>query len=576
MVKTVGKITLISWAIVNFFNCYALDITLRALNTEGTPIEQAAVGKPFVLEVVVCGTNGSTEQPTIIGIQLFEMSRTSYQMSSINGETTISYKYNVMIDQKGEYKIGPAEIRQNSERFISKPLYLKVAAQEVEKNGNAKTRKTTKKVLLHFFTDKKDVVVGQKVGCMLRFYYLDTEKVKLDRIIPPDIKGVYLTKKEGMYTGSKKTNDSVYKYWEFRWDLYPKVAGEIVLPASRADFTIRTDNGFFRGFASLFNLGAEKKYIYSNALTLNVAPLPPYDGVVDAVGDFKKFDAYVDRAVVRQGDGIVLTLELEGDGDLENLDITEIQDMPHTMKYYFSKSSITDSKGDIGSAKKKFEFIVQGLEPGEWKIPKQKFTYFDVKSRDYKTIKTPSLLIRILPQAISRKSKTKDADDKEVSAVEGLVSINTNENWHLQTSKPIPYWIFLILIMFPLVGLGLFWIKNWLSAYCTRYTPQSLKKKAFKNAEKRLGRAVRKKDVSMLYSIFITLFAERLEMQERNVTQTVIMKAMEKHGFSKDEIKSWEVFFSEISAFIFYREASVEQKPFDEAKDWIERFKSRL
>ena len=552
-----------------------MDLQLQALSTDGAPIEQAEVGRPFMLEVVVRGTNGSTKKPNIIGTQLFEVGQTNYHMSSINGKTTISYTYHVMIDKKGEYKIGPAEITDKSERFRSRPLNLKVGETEIEKNGDKK-RKTTKKVLLQFFSDKTDVVIGQKVRCFLRFYYLDSEVVELDRIISPDIKDVHQTQKEGAYTGSKKANDTIYNYLEYRWDIYPKVVGEITLPASRADFTIRIDDGFFRGFASLFNLGVQKKYVYSNALTLQVDPLPPYDGVVDAVGDFSKFDSYVDRALARQGDGIVLTLEIEGDGDLENLDITEIQDMPHTIKYYFSKSYITDKDSGLDTVKKKFEFIIQGLEPGEWEIPKQKFTYFDVKSRSYKTLKTSSILLKILPQPILKSPKTKGPDMEVLTIKDDITPINKIGNWYAQKQREIPFWIFIILIMVPLLVIGFSWVKNLLVKYSNRYAPHMLKKKAFKNACNRLHVALSKKDLSMLYSIFIKLFSERFEMQEHTVTQEFMLRAMQESGFEKDEITSWEDFFSEISSFTFYDKATFEKKPFDEAKDWIERFKNKL
>ena len=118
---------------------------------------------------------------------------------------------------------------------------------------------------------------------------------------------------------------------------------------------------------------------------LTIEELPAYKGHVDAVGTFKRFDAQINPSVAQEGEGMVLILEIEGDGDLANIPTLPLKNMPQSLKWYDSKQYIKDSHGVHGLPVKCFEYIVQGRAEGSWEIPPQPFTYFDVGKRQYNT-----------------------------------------------------------------------------------------------------------------------------------------------------------------------------------------------
>ena len=586
MVKRIGSILLI---IFLFLSSYleAAEIAMKVLSFDNIELEQAAIGQAFILEVSVKGVSSNTSnRPKIKGLQGFDFGNTGFAMVTENGYTKIKYTYNVVIDKKGQYEIGPAEIEVLGDVIQSNIVKIKIGDKQEEKNGGVKRRKATKKVKLDFYTDKKSVVVGEKVRCTLRFYFLEGEDVEFKDGARGQAKGVRITDQEGAFQGSKKLNGDTYKYLEWKWNVFPTQAGAVTLPANRADFTVRTDKGLlrrFRGFASLLHIGVERKHIYSNAVTLHVEPLLSHKGKVNAVGDFRSFTASVDRAITKQGDGIVLTLEIEGDGDLENLDISELQGMPAALKYYDSKQYIVDEKSKSSVKRKRFEFIVQGLEKGEWQIPKQVFTYFDVKSRDYKMLRTSSIMLKILPQAIAAyKSQKKDekSDDVVSSDMETdmLRPINKTGLWYAVSRKEIPFPVFIILLLFPLLILLFSWVKSFIFYYSERYAPYRLQKNAFSHASNAIILAARKKDVSVLYSIFMRFFAQRFSLHEANLSQDAIVKILHKKGFSQDEVIAWEQFYAKMTALVFYEkaDAEIDKAIFEEASEWIEKFRKRL
>src|SRR5688572_19538771 len=63
-----------------------------------------------------------------------------------------------------------------------------------------------------------------------------------------------------------------------------------------------------------------------------------------------------------------------------------------------------------------FEFIIQGLLNGEWQIPSQDFTFFDVGSRTYKTLQTMPLSLMIMPQTPQQQQFIPPPEEAEAQA----------------------------------------------------------------------------------------------------------------------------------------------------------------
>jgi len=562
-----------------------IQITLKAKSTDGFKLDQAAVGQPFVVEVVVEGSS-SSKRPEIKGIERFRTSQTGVSVQIINGQASVTHSFHVIASKPGEYIIGPAIIEDKGNTYESNKLDVSVSDQQLLDPEDELKRSENQKVIFELIPDKEDVFVGEKINCRFRFYYLKGDNIKLEGVVPSESKEFRRKKNEKPIGGTVKINDQVYNYLESRWIMYPKRAGIITLPAYQAIYKVPAEDSFFGGFSSFFGRSYEQKEIFSNPLTFNVQSLPPYDGVVTDVGQFNSFYASVDRAVAKQGDGIVYTLEIEGDNDFDTLDLKEVKNMPEKLKYYDSKRYVLDNSAKMGMKKKRFEFIVQAMEPGIWTIPVQEFTYFDPEEKKYKTLKTEPVTLKILkgvakPFVPLDQPQGKQGDrgkDKVPEAHDEIRDIQKHRRWYGVSHKAIPLWVFILVMLFPLLPFGITLGKNMSRKVSERYSPHMIKKYAFSKAIKSLRFASKKNDFRAICSIFITLFAERFGLNEILITQDDIIKILQEKEFSQQEINNWENFVAKISSFAYYGTDKVrfDKNMFEQAIFWLDKFKEKF
>ena len=549
-------------------------IELATLDMQGQPLEQAGVGQPFILEVMVGDASGSLQAPTIEGIDQFHVKRTGLYMSSINGKSTTKFSYQIRIDEPGEYKIGPAKVTHRDNQMSSDTLNIMVR-HEQKARINKKQRKTQPKALLRLLVDNDHVVIGQKVLCTLRFYYNDPV-LELNGIVQPDFAGFRIKNSTEPQAGTAKINDVQYHYAEWQWEVYPTKEGQLIIPAFSADFSRAKHDHFFGGFSVLLSPRRDHKRVYSNAVKLHVDPLPAYDGPVHAIGSFERMRASIKPGVAKEGEGMVLTLEITGEGDLDEIPVPTLHGMPEELKYYDSNSSIVAPLYDGDLPKKQFEYIVQGRACGDWEIPKQLFTYFDVETRTYKILQSAPLAVTVVPGAASTvvqqpyfvaEQKASDGDKPQ------LQPLNTKAPWYpVKEHSPVPWVLFDILFAIPLLW-GLFPFMQRL-AHARRNRDRWQKRQAFIQARKELKHARVEHNAKKIYAILVNLVASCNKQSSGTIgSSDSIQTQLRTAGFDDLVITMWETFLNRAMQAAFGGIASVENDRafFEAAEQWIDR-----
>ena len=306
-----------------FFGCIAplhARVTMEIRAEDGAARNQVIIGQPFTLEVVIDDVYGSIQAPIVKGLDTHAHGLSGVYSSSINGKSTARYSYNVRIDALGTYTLGPAIVHHQQQDLISNQLQVTVvkdAGITVQKNRNNDS--SAAKAFLRLMVDTETPFVGQKMDCTLRFYYQDSS-ISLQAVNIPELSGFDSTQVSKLETGIAEIEGTQYRYAQWRWSMYPKMAGEFIIPAYNADYDIPlkdTNNHVLSGFFMFMGNRVDRKRVYSNAVTVKVAPLPHYDGHVDAVGLFERISADIKPGTVKEGEGMVLTLEIEGVGNLQ-------------------------------------------------------------------------------------------------------------------------------------------------------------------------------------------------------------------------------------------------------------------
>lgn len=562
MDKKIGRIIFLFF----LYSCSIIadEIALQALDMNGKAITQAVTNMPFILEVRVTSQNSIPGTPQIAGLEhvsVDDKGHVSTINSIINGvrSTKKIYQYHVIIDKSGVHTFGPALLVSNKRRLQSNILTLEVVdEQKISKLSEP---------FISLSVDKKDVVIGEPINFKIRFY--PVKSVNLEGMSEPSLKDFSATKLEGPYSGSEMIDDNVVNYIEWRNKIYPKKSGTLKIPSVSAIYKMQRSfrNNALDIFDRLFDGGLDKKQIYSNALSITVSQLPAHDKSIDAIGRFASISAFVDHAQAREGEGIVYSLVIEGEGDLQSIAAPALV-MPDGLKFYESKSSIDQAKN-----KKTFEYIVQGIKPGRWSIPRQPFTYFDLNTRSIKTIESNALEIEILENGLQEPEKqSQDASKKEEKNSIPAPPLQQDGPWSVHKERSMPWLLFFMLFsLFSFIPFYRF-IHILSARYQAKNRIFALKKNAFKNAKKALSYAHEVNDTQALYGIFMNFFAHRLMVSTEQVTAELIEQYLKQYSNFTEHKAQWQDFFNTISQQRFFERYPMkdQEQLFSQARQWLE------
>ncbi len=561
-------------------------IELHLTTMDGAPLSRAATGEPFLIEVTIPDIK-STNAPKIEGVDSFNIRNAGIQIRSINGNSSVKHLYKVRIDIPGDYLIGPATLYLDGDYLRSDTVKLSVGERQVAQGVRTKKRQHASPVLLILKLDKKEAFIGEKIKVSVQFLYSDNI-ISLERIIEPEFNDFAITSKTGPVTGVRTFDGTEYNVLEWCFELYPKCSGDITIPAYCADFFVPSRRDKFTAFSFFFGQRSIRKSIYSNAVRISIFPLPEHDPPISAIGAFNTFSAKIDPSVAKEGEGMVLSLILSGEGNFDSINIPELQGIPPVFKCYDSKNYCMDTSD--GNPAKCFEYIVQGFESGNWEIPAQKFAYFDIKSKSYKTLKTVPLCITIMPQNTShlkssnltKPDQQNQQNDKHVQKNkdnlednDNLRPLNKDGAWYRRDNYPMSwYWFFLLLIL-PFLCLFIYSIKHAMAYFNIRYASSLRRKRAFIIVGKQLKVALAANDIVQLYHLFVNLFAVRLQLPATSISQAYIEQKLSETSWSEDQITAFSHFFSTLTELVYgvQKQRGVEKELFEQARRWLNRLK---
>lgn len=593
------------------------EVSLALLSSEGEAVEQIAAGVPFQIAVTVSECRNTGVRPEIIGIEQFALRSTGFSMSSLNGKSTIKYLYTVSCDTPGDYLIGPAQLTLDGQKIQSDQVRVHIGERTVTNTPSAVSTQAAAPCFLRVQLDKDHLFVGEPVGCSLRLYTM-RDGVSVQNITKPALPGFVQRETVEQSSGSEQIQGTRYAYHEWRWQLVPQEAGKKIIPAFCVD--IEQPNSFHSLFAHMsafIHMPGDHTRIYSDAVTVFIESLPPHAGELHVMGPVDSFQASVEPATAKEGEGLVLALRMAGAGDIAALDSFALQHMPEQLKWYDSKQYIvppansvsaqgqpaTQSVNNPGTSPVKvFEYIVQGLAAGDYEIPAQTCTYFDLSTKTYKTIQTVPLSVTILGGAGSSFSQKRqgmlasapvdalggsDTPGTELTgtaavakslAVGESLPLDSEGSWYTER-RSLPRWLFLaIVVFFIFLGLARFvrMSSRWILA---RYRGSNNKKQILKNAHASIQKLSHAQRCAGVYPLFVSLVAALLEMKESEISDTVIEQALLKSGLSREQLSAWQLFFSQAAEFSFYasQASAREQESFFKSADlWIDLIVSRL
>jgi len=572
MEKIVGRIV-VALVCVMHVSCAAL--SLRITNSQGMPLKEVVVGESFNIEVVSSGAMRDFEiedlDPSVV-----LLGQQSKMSQYVNGAVTMKYSFGARADKVGQYTIGPVHAKVGTVEEHSDTVALKVVTEQDV------SQKTVNEVLLRLAISKKKVMVGEQITGSIRFYSCKDD-ITPDQFMQSDLSAFSLSPMSEPAYGKETIDGIEYSYLEIKWNMAAKKPGCITIPAWCAHYSMPLMQDTFGPFRFMQGLQRQQKRIYSNAVTVDVAALPAYGAPVHGVGSFNDFVIHATSQITKAGDANVIRLDVIGDGTFEGYEPLQLCNVPEGLKSYESKQ-YCNTLAD-GTKQTSYEFIVQGMKPGDWEIPKQEFTYFDVTRKEYKTHKTLPLLITVLAQPelntgiVAPQSTDIDQQQSTPEVDASGMRLNAAGRWYAKEHREIPLRWFMLLLVLPFGIVGAQRVHQWYTAYHVRREPISRKKYAHARAYKAVADVEKRKAYHELYPIFVELFASRSESSIPECSDDAIITILRERGLSQDDVAAWQRFFTDIMRLAYAgsgQQSKVTHDIIKRSYEWLNRLKGVL
>lgn len=359
--------------------------------------------------------------PSIKGFDVL-MGPSRSQQSSIqiiNGKRTSSsstaFTYILLAGSPGTYTIPAASVEVNGEKVFSNAISIKVLPQD-QTSGNsgnngggsasssrsqaAGSRISANDLFITATASKTTVHEQEAILLTYKVYTVVNLRQLYGKM--PDLKGfhtqeVELPQQKTFTLEHYKGRNYNTTVWS-QYVLFPQQTGKLEIPSITFDGVVAQQTVSDDPFDAFFNGGGYvevKKKITTPKVVINVQSLPAKPaGFSGAVGEFKLASS-INATDVKTNDAVTIKLTLSGTGNMKLIGTPEVK-FPQDFEIYDPK--VTDdykltNSGLTGT--KTFEYLAIPRHAGNFTIPAVEFTYFDLKSNSYKTLKTEAYNLKV-------------------------------------------------------------------------------------------------------------------------------------------------------------------------------------
>ena len=509
--------------------------------------------------------------PSIKGFDVLMGPSRSQQSSTqiVNGNVTstssITFTYILMANTAGEYTIGGASIVADGNQMVSNSVKIKVLPQDQNSNGGqggSSTHSSGTSVsdqdLFITATASKTNVFEQEAFVLTYKIYTRESNLQLNNAKLPDFKGFHSQEIE-MTTNARWTPEhyrgrNYYTTVYRQFVLFPQQSGKLYIDPAQFQMTIgkpvQSDDPFDAFFNGGSNVIEIKKSIATPKIAINVSPLPagkPAD-FSGGVGEFT-VSSSINSQELKTNDAITIKLVISGTGNLKLISNPEIK-FPEDFEVYDPKvdNQVRLTREGL-TGNRVIEYLAIPRHAGTYKIPGVSFSYFDIRSKSYKTLKTEEYVVNIEKGAGNADQVIANFTNKEDLKVlgEDIRYIKQNE----VTLQPkgsffygsMSYWLFYII---PALAFIIFFIIYRKQAAENANVAKVRTKKANKVATKRMklaGKLLSENKKDAFYDEVLKALwgyiSDKLNIPVSRLSKDNIEEKLRNHGVSEELIKDF-------------------------------------
>ena len=339
----------------------------------------------------------------------------STQYQNINGVETnsITFTYILMAGKEGTYKIPGATIVADGNNYNSNSVEIKVlppdqssgsasGSSSQSSRNQANSGKITDKELFMMATASKTKVYEQEAILLTYKVYTQVNLTELRGDIP-DLKGFHTQEvelpKQKTFTlehyNGRNYNTTIWR----QLVLFPQQTGKIEIPSVTFEGTVSQRIASADPFDAFFNGGNViniQKNLVTPKLVIDVKELPAGkpSNFSGGVGEFT-ISSSINTQELKTNDAVTIKLVISGTGNMKLINTPEVA-FPQDFEIYDPK---VDNKFNLTrnglSGNKVIEYLAIPRHAGTYTIPPIEFSYFDLKSQSYKTLKTDAYTLNV-------------------------------------------------------------------------------------------------------------------------------------------------------------------------------------
>lgn len=402
-------------------------------------------------------------------------------MTNINGRREQSYSttwtYIVTPEKEGTFTISPAKASVSGTVYRSNALTIKVIKGEDRpansSNQNAQQNATPSisndDIFLRTEISKSKVYEQEQFIATLKLYYRvnisSLEDYKL-----PEYKGFISqdieVPNESKY-GKENVNGKIYNTLILKQNvLIPQKSGQLdlgkgsIMALAQVQVNSQRRGWPFDGYFTQTRM--VQKTLNIPNVSVNVQPLPDKnkpENFNGAVGSFQISSSITPTEGYKTNEAITLKLKIQGSGNIKFAKAPKIN-FPEDFETYDPKidNSIKASENGI-SGTKTIEYLAIPRYPGEYVIPAAEFSFFDVKTKSYKKLKTEEYKLTIEKGADVTASTVSNYTNKEsVKYSDSDIKYINQKNYSLSPRNEYFYgslayalWFIIPLVLFVVV-----------------------------------------------------------------------------------------------------------------------------
>ena len=506
----------------------------------------------------------------LMGPSRSEQSSIQIVNGSVSSTSSITFTYILMANTAGEFTVPGASIVADGNQMISNSVKIKVLPQDQNHNSSRRNNDNSSSIqpssnasvsnqdLFITATASKTNVYEQEAFVLTYKIYTRESNLQLNNAKLPDFKGFHSQEIE-MTTNARWTPEhykgrNYYTTVYRQFVLFPQQSGKLFIEPAQFQMTVNKPVQSADPFDAFFNGGNNvieiKKPITTPKIAINVNPLPAGKptNFLGGVGEFN-ISSSINSKELKTNDAITIKLVISGTGNLKLISNPEIK-FPDDFEVYDPKvdNQVRLTKEGL-TGNKVIEYLAIPRHAGTYKIPGVSFSYFDIRSKSYKTLNTEDYVINVEKGAGNADQVIANFTNKEDLKVlgEDIRYIKQNE----VTFQPkgsffygsMSYWLFYII---PALAFILFFIIYRKQAAENANVAKMRTKKANKVAIKRMklaGKLLSENKKDAFYDEVLKALwgyiSDKLNIPVSRLSKDNIEEKLRNHGVSEELIKEF-------------------------------------